>query len=192
MKKCSKCGSLGPFYKDRQKSDGLTSWCKKCVNTRVEQWKEKNPERAKEIVREWDALHPDRHRERSVQWVREHKERNRNNQKRWLSEHPNKAFEYTKKYFSTHPEKLKELKRNRYALKKKAIGKIKSSEWKNVVEKYGNKCIYPGCENTKVTMDHIIPLSLGGTHTIDNVQPLCHSHNSRKHIKTTDYRKGIT
>lgn len=30
------------------------------------------------------------------------------------------------------------------------------------------------------TVDHIIPLSLGGTHTWDNVQLMCHSCNSRK------------
>jgi len=35
----------------------------------------------------------------------------------------------------------------------------------------------------KLTMDHIIPLSKGGIHRIDNVQPMCGSCNSKKSNK---------
>ena len=45
--------------------------------------------------------------------------------------------------------------------------------------KYNNRCAY--CrEEKKLTKDHIIPLSKGGTDYIGNIQPLCRNCNSKK------------
>jgi 5-methylcytosine-specific restriction endonuclease McrA len=40
----------------------------------------------------------------------------------------------------------------------------------------------------KLTEDHVVPLSYGGTDFVENIQPLCGSCNSKKHVKTVDYR----
>ena len=42
-------------------------------------------------------------------------------------------------------------------------------------------CAVPGCEeSTKLTVDHIVPLSRGGTDELSNLQFLCKPHNSEK------------
>jgi 5-methylcytosine-specific restriction endonuclease McrA len=41
-------------------------------------------------------------------------------------------------------------------------------------------CSVPGCTNTDLTGDHRVPLSRGGTSTLENVQVLCRRHNSAK------------
>jgi len=42
-------------------------------------------------------------------------------------------------------------------------------------------CIRPECnQTTNLTIDHIMPLSKGGTDELDNLQFMCKSHNSSK------------
>ena len=56
-------------------------------------------------------------------------------------------------------------------------------EWDAVVAFYGGLCAY--CETTPwVDMDHVVPTSKGGTHSIDNVVPACKSCNSSKKAQT--------
>lgn len=40
----------------------------------------------------------------------------------------------------------------------------------------------------RLTVDHVIPLSLGGTNSLDNFQPLCADCNRRKGARLVDYR----
>ena len=41
-------------------------------------------------------------------------------------------------------------------------------------------CSIPGCTGTDLTGDHRLPVSKGGTSTLENVQVLCRRHNSAK------------
>jgi 5-methylcytosine-specific restriction endonuclease McrA len=69
-------------------------------------------------------------------------------------------------------------------------GYIKIEEWLRLKAKYGHSCLCCGKEEptVKVTMDHIVPVSLGGASTIDNIQPLCETCNTLKDNKIIDYR----
>lgn len=41
-------------------------------------------------------------------------------------------------------------------------------------------CEYPGCDNSAVEVDHIVPEGLGGLSTYDNAQLLCTACHARK------------
>lgn len=78
----------------------------------------------------------------------------------------------------------------RRARKVKAGGKITRQEWQELLERCNYTCLR--CKRREpdihLTIDHVIPISIGGLHVIDNVQPLCQSCNSVKYNKTIDYR----
>lgn len=65
-----------------------------------------------------------------------------------------------------------------------AEGTYTKEEWENKKKKYNYSCVC--CKRKKpeikLTVDHIIPIKLGGTNYIDNIQPLCQSCNSHKNV----------
>jgi 5-methylcytosine-specific restriction endonuclease McrA len=70
----------------------------------------------------------------------------------------------------------------------KAKGSFTQQEFTELCNKYGNKCLCCGATDKKLHADHIISLKNHGTNDIGNIQPLCKPCNSKKHIKTIDYR----
>lgn len=52
-------------------------------------------------------------------------------------------------------------------------------DWINCLTHFDNSCAYCGCQ-TKLSQDHVIPVSKLGSYTIDNVVPSCKPCNSSK------------
>jgi len=86
---------------------------------------------------------------------------------------------YHRNYYKRHPGNIAHLKARRYAREKNAEGSHTLSEWQALKHIHKNKCAICSKEK-KLTKDHIMPLSEGGTDYISNIQPLCQSCNSKK------------
>ena len=51
-----------------------------------------------------------------------------------------------------------------------------------IFKEHGEQCLECGKQHN-LTIDHIIPIAMGGTNELKNLQPLCKSCNSRKGAK---------
>lgn len=64
-------------------------------------------------------------------------------------------------------------------MKENGYHKVTQTQLDSKFESLGNICIYC-CEKAKLTVDHLLPISKGGPHTLSNLLPACHSCNSSK------------
>jgi len=71
-------------------------------------------------------------------------------------------------------------------------GSYTPEEWEALKAFYDYHCLRCGRREPEITLhvDHIRPVSKGGSNDIDNIQPLCRSCNSCKHTRRIDYRRG--
>jgi 5-methylcytosine-specific restriction endonuclease McrA len=155
-----------------------------------QQWREDNRERHREYQRNYRLEHPEECKERNDRWNEEHPEDVAGYKQKWNENNPGANNESSANWRRTHPEHKLALTRQRRAKVRNAEGTITKEEWASVLELYGPACLCCG-KIKPLTMDHIIPIDCGGSHTIDNVQPLCLSCNSSKGTKTIDYRPNL-
>jgi 5-methylcytosine-specific restriction endonuclease McrA len=80
----------------------------------------------------------------------------------------------------TNPERKRATSENRRAVKAMATGTITPEAWQAVLHQFSNACAHCLKTGEPMTMDHVLALSRGGSHEIDNVVPLCKSCNSSK------------
>lgn len=72
---------------------------------------------------------------------------------------------------------------------KRAYGSLTKEVWLAVCKKYANTCIYCGSKE-RITIEHLTPVSRGGTNEVSNLAPACLSCNSSKRNKT--YKEYLT
>lgn len=201
MKQCSTCKSEFPstdFYKDIRKPDGLYPSCKHCHLTRTKRWKTDNPEKQRIQQRIWRKNNPNKYRAAYLRGGKKATIKRQNNpalmQARreylatWRSKNRPKLNNISHLWRKTHPEKINDYVRLRRARLRTNGGAITKSQWLGIKQSYSYSCAECSIpENDlfyqtkqRLTLDHIIPVTRGGTTTIDNIQPLCFSCNLKK------------
>lgn len=180
----------------------LKRQCRIC-NTVRSRIKEKNRNRTPESRRIYRLENIDRFLELERKQYRENPEREREKQRRWMqkhySENPERFLEQSRQWRKENPDKIVAARHRR---RSKSLGVFTSEQWAKLKILYKNACL--GCHRSeeelikcglKLTPDHVIPISLGGSNLIDNIQPLCFGKggcNNRKSNKHIDFRNTNT
>lgn len=176
---CTSCGSAqaGSNFYWRRFVKGLTPRmpCKACSGplhaAKMREWRKTKSGSAsvKATLKAWHAKNPNYERERSKnRYAADPKYRSR------VREGSRKHMRENREYYR--------MKENERRARVEAAGRMVNAEqWRCIVLAYDERCVYCGrFSDTKLTVEHIVPLSRGGSHAPVNLAPACKSCNSQK------------
>ena len=117
----------------------------------------------------------ERHPEQYIKHLIRKKER-----QRWLTEEYRIMNKESAKRYRKTP-KGRQSNKNGKARRRQLerTGNLTLNEWKEILKKHNYCCAICGTKE-KIEQDHIMPLSKGGKHEKENIQPLCRSCNASK------------
>ena len=155
--------------------------CSECGVAKARDWEKRNREAYLANKRAYRLRHLDAEKARIHAHYLANRELACERARVWGQENPERRRETHKKWLAANPDFKPQQQRNRRAMKK-AAGQFTRSEWLAIVKKQGGKCAE--CQaKSKLTADHIIPLSKGGSNYACNIQGLCFICNCKKHAK---------
>ena len=122
----------------------------------------------------------------SIDQFKEKKEWKSNHNKKWAVENKARSNFLKRRWEENNPQKHQNsqlaIRLNRRARKKENGGTVTSLEIKELKVKSKNTCFY--CKRTgKLSIDHGVPLKLGGRNEISNMVIACINCNSQKQAK---------
>jgi len=146
--------------------------CVTCYNATLERYRRENPDH----IRETDRLH----RRANVE---QHRKENREYRLRYRDELLEKDRARTKR--PDRQEVLQKCRRNRKARVRGAEGSHTVAQLNELFDKQKRRCPYCRVKLTLKNrhLDHIEPVSRGGSNDISNCQWTCDTCNLRKHAK---------
>lgn len=167
---------------------GHTGWryvannvCVECNRSRKKNWAKNNPDK----IRKWAADNSEKVKEINRRCYRNNIEKRKDNTKRCRANNIDYYSDYRKRYREEKADLIRALNTKRRAAKRGAPGKYTPEDIANIVKAQRNKCAYCRCSlaRAKRHIDHIVPLSRGGTNWPSNIQLTCDKCNLSKNSK---------
>lgn len=175
MKHCNFCHRDLPFDQFSLRADGRQNGarCRTCraeyqrSRPRTAESRRLVSDKAREGHRRRNARYcaSGKHALASSAWYYQNKERYRESRRRYLKSAKGKAM-------------LARQTATRRAAKLGVVSTLTAEEWQEILRVYEGICAY--CDQPGTTMDHVVPMSLGGAHAAHNVVPACRPCNCSK------------
>lgn len=204
-KPCRVCGNSFPatkeyFHADKARNDGLANLCKSCAKAKRRAWYVKNQARAIEYSQQWVADNYQRTLAYNRQWGRANPDKKKQYNSKWkTSNRPKHLASRRRRYQlqaeqrraeakawrAANPEKVRIQWKVRQARERCAEGNHIPDDIRALYQLQNGHCAYCGITlHHKYHVDHIMPLSRGGSNNPDNLALACRSCNLSKKDKT--------
>lgn len=151
----------------------------------------KDPENSREYFRKWRKENIEKARKAAREYARRQHQTNPEKQRcathKWREENTETFLESNRKsarrWKKKNSSRVNDNENKRRAVKLKAsVGDIPEDYFEQLIGFQDGRCVY--CHlKIKLTVDHIVPLSRGGSHSWDNLVLACKRCNSSKHNK---------
>lgn len=191
-KKCSKCSAVKPvgeFYRSGKSKDGLLARCKPCHNAAGREYYRKNRDKVIARTNAYQAANPERSRGYWRKYYASHREQRAEESRQYRARNPEKVSAYQKDYRKRHPEKAARDQHARRAMLA-GVPHDKAVTLEALRERDGDFCCFCGIQmdfcgpdtyaRNKATLEHITPVSSGGSHTFCNTALTCRGCNLSK------------
>ncbi len=169
--RCAKCGELKTqqdFVPSKKRKKGFEPYCKACQK----QYRDGRLDEMRAYHKEHYGKNASQYKTRARAWSMTNVEKRKRIRRRWTLSNP--VYHRIK----MHERRLR---------KQHNGGSYTMQQWHDLCSEYNDRCLACG-KQCKLTADHIVPVSRGGSGDISNIQPLCGPCNSSKGTKVTDYR----
>lgn len=129
----------------------------------------------------WERIQENRRR-----WKKRNPESNRAHKLKYAAANRDKEAARMRRWSKTNPEQASANVRSYKAKKRGAEGSHCAKDIEEILVLQGGFCVYCKIEisNGNKHIDHITPISRGGSNGPENLQVLCRTCNMRKHDKT--------
>ena len=188
-KVCSKCGIEKPatpefFHRDSTRPSGFHPHCKLCVAQKHRVYYAANRERKREHHAAYRAANRGKMQKNSRVYYAANRENRREYHAAYRATNRENRREYSAAYRAANPFAVRAASAIRRARKRQATGSYTKGDTQEQYKRQKGKCYY--CQ-TKVGdtyhVDHVVPLSRGGTNGVENIVIACPSCNQSKKDK---------
>ena len=177
-KHCSKCATdktVDDFHKNSKRADGLAAYCKSCVRVASSKHYEANKDRILEQHRAWKADNPERNDAINRAWYENNRERAYSNSLAWRRANPVLVAGYDRAHRERYPDKHRAIDSARSARRRGNY--VEPVTLQALRKRDGDVCCicngwidfalsHP--DPASPSLEHIIPLSRGGEHSMTN------------------------
>jgi hypothetical protein len=182
-------------HKDR-KSASNARWLEANRERKAAQvaaWRKANAERVKARNAAYREAHREELREKNRAYAEANKDKIRakyadnpqpvkDRAKAWREKNPELAKAKSQQWKQSNPDRYREYMRIGAARRRARMSELRSFVIldRDLRRLLSSPCAVPGCMNTDIQIDHVIPVIRGGVDGVGNFQPLCKSHNASK------------
>lgn len=214
LKHCKKCNRDFPptpeyWHVRRASPDGLAYICKECVKSHTKKWYRDNAKRAKQSASDYRKTHlvqcrayaashltqrrirqqKPEHKAKAAEYRKKKADNLRDYNRNYRETHPGWMAEVQRTWGKNHPEKRRAATHRRLARLHAAEGRFTDIDIKQMYEDQDGRCAYCGIRifmdiPKDVHIDHVMPLSRGGSNNPDNLLLTCQPCNQSKNAKT--------